>query len=182
MNMRSLFSMILAVVVSLSVMAKKPASVLDFKVKTLQGEEVKLSKYEGKVLLIVNTASKCGLTPQYEGLQELYTTYSGKGFVVLGFPCNQFMGQEPGSAEDIEKFCSTKYNVTFPMFEKIEVNGKEAAPLYAFMKEQMPLDGNNNIRWNFEKFLIDKQGKVVKRFSPKVKPAELKADIEELLK
>lgn len=179
---RTLFAFLVAISTSLSVMATKPVSIYDFKVKTIKGDEVKLKKYEGKVILIVNTASKCGLTPQYEGLQELYTAYSAKGLVVLGFPCNQFMGQEPGSAEDIENFCSTKYKVTFPLFDKIEVNGKDANPLYVYLKEQMPLDGKNDIRWNFEKFLVDKQGKVVNRYSPKVKPAELKADIEELMK
>lgn len=168
--MRTLFSFVLAISVSLMVAAAKPVSIYDFKVKTIKGEELKLKKYEGKVILIVNTASKCGLTPQYEGLQELYTSYGDKGLVVLGFPCNQFMGQEPGSAEDIEKFCSVKYNVSFPMFEKIEVNGKDANALYVFLKEQMPLDGKNDIRWNFEKFLVDKEGKVVKRYSPKMKP------------
>lgn len=179
--MRTLFSFVLAISVSLMVAAAKPVSIYDFKVKTIKGEELKLKKYEGKVILIVNTASKCGLTPQYEGLQELYTSYGDKGLVVLGFPCNQFMGQEPGSAEDIEKFCSVKYNVSFPMFEKIEVNGKDANALYVFLKEQMPLDGKNDIRWNFEKFLVDKEGKVVKRYSPKMKPVELKADIESYL-
>ena len=158
-------------------------SIYDFIVKTNKGEEKSLADYRGKVLVIVNTASKCGLTPQYEGLEALYQQYKDKGLVILGFPCNQFMGQEPGSAEDIQNFCSTKYNVTFPLFEKIEVNGDNANPLYKFLKLKVPLETDkNDIRWNFEKFLIDRNGNPVKRFSPKTKPAELAADIELLLK
>ncbi len=157
-------------------------SVYDFKLKTLQGKDIKLKSYKGKVLLIVNTASKCGLTPQYDGLEELYRKYSEKGFVVLGFPCNQFLGQEPGTAEEIEKFCTSKYDITFPLFEKIEVNGDNTHSLYQFLKNSLPLDGKNDIRWNFEKFLIDQNGKPVKRYAPKTKPKELESDIEELLK
>ena len=154
-----------------------------FSAKNIKGQNVKMSEYKGKYVLVVNTASKCGLTPQYEGLEALYQQYKDKGLVILGFPCNQFMGQEPGSAEDIQNFCSTKYNVTFPLFEKIEVNGDNANPLYKFLKLKVPLETDkNDIRWNFEKFLIDRNGNPVKRFSPKTKPAELAADIELLLK
>jgi glutathione peroxidase len=137
--------------------------------------------YKGKVVVVVNTASKCGLTPQYEGIEELYKSYGSKGLIVLGFPCNQFMGQEPGSSEEILNFCTNKYNVTFPMFEKIEVNGKGTHPLYVYLKEQQALEGKNDIRWNFEKFLIDKTGEVVKRYAPKIKPADIRADIEKLI-
>lgn len=168
-------------IVSSNFFAQKPTSFYDFKMKDISGKEVKLKKFEKKVVLVVNTASKCGLTPQYEGLEELYKSLGDKGLVVLGFPCNQFMGQEPGSSEDILTFCTNKYNVTFPMFEKIEVNGDNPHPLYVFLKEQQSLEGKNEIRWNFEKFLIDKTGKVVKRYSPKTKPADIKADIEKLL-
>jgi len=150
--------------------------------KTIRGKEVKLKEYKGKVLLIVNTASKCGLTPQYAGLEELYRKYAEKGFVVLGFPCNQFLGQEPGTAEEIEKFCTSKYDVTFPLFEKLEVNGENAHPLYQFLKNALPLEGKNDIRWNFEKFLINDNGVTVKRYAPKTKPVELEKDIEELLR
>lgn len=169
-------------VLSISVLkAVNPAEFYDFKVKNIQGKQVKLNLYEGKVILVVNTASKCGLTPQYEGLEELYKSLSPKGFVVLGFPCNQFLGQEPGTAEEIQNFCTTKYNISFPLFEKIEVNGENAHPLYVFLKAAQPLEGKNDIRWNFEKFLIDSKGNVVKRYSPKTKPADIKADIENLL-
>ena len=126
-------------------------------VQSINGKEITLDKYKGKVILIVNTASKCGLTPQYEGLEAIYQEYKDKDFVVLGFPCNQFMGQEPGTADEIEKFCTTKYNITFPLFEKIEVNGDNMHTLYAYLKAKLPLEGNkNDIRWNFEKFLINK--------------------------
>jgi len=175
-----LFTLVLAIA-STSVFAQKSASFYDFKMNDINGKTVKLKKYENKVVLVVNTASKCGLTPQYEGLEELYKSFSMNGFVVLGFPCNQFMGQEPGTSEEILNFCTNKYNVTFPLFEKISVNGKDTHPLYVFLKEQQALEGKNDIRWNFEKFLIDKSGKVVKRYAPKTKPADLRADIEKLL-
>lgn len=178
--MKTKFALIaFALVASFSLTAQ---SIYDFKVNTLKGVPTSLSEYKGKTLLIVNTASKCGLTPQYEGLEELFKTYKDKGFVVLAFPCNQFLGQEPGTAEEIEKFCTVKYNVTFPIFEKIAVNGDKTHPLYVFLKNSLKLDGKNDIRWNFEKFLIDSSGKPVKRYSPSTKPAELKADIESLLK
>jgi len=179
---RIIFLSIVIALTSTFAFAQKVESFYDFKMKDIAGKTVKLKKYENNVVLVVNTASKCGLTPQYEGLEELYKSLGNKGFVVLGFPCNQFMGQEPGTSEEILNFCTNKYNVTFPIFEKIDVNGKKAHPLYVFLKNQQPLDGKNDIRWNFEKFLIDKQGKVVKRYAPKTKPAELRADIEQLLK
>jgi glutathione peroxidase len=146
---------------------------LNFKMKTIDNETVDLEDYEGKVVLIVNTASRCGLTPQYAGLQDLYEKYQDKGFVVLGFPCNQFGSQEPGTAEEIKQFCSTKYSVSFPMFEKIEVNGDGAAPLYKYLtsKNVQPA-GEGKISWNFEKFLIDREGNLVHRFAPKTKPTD----------
>lgn len=155
--------------------------IYDFTVNNIKGVPTSLSEYKGKTILIVNTASKCGLTPQYEGLEALYKSYSDKGFVVLAFPCNQFLGQEPGTAAEIEKFCTLKYNVTFPIFEKIAVNGDKTHPLYVYLKTASKLEGKNDIRWNFEKFLIDKTGKPVKRYSPGTKPEELKADIEAIL-
>jgi len=174
---------LIAVLAVISISAQSSTEFYNFKVNNIKGEKVKLEQYKGKVILIVNTASKCGLTPQYEGLEVLYQQYKDKGLVVLGFPCNQFMGQEPGIAEDIQNFCSTKYNVTFPLFEKIEVNGDNANPLYKFLKLQLPLETEKNeIRWNFEKFLIGRDGIPVKRFSPKTKPAELTSEIELLLK
>lgn len=156
-------------------------SIYDFKVNTLKAVPTTLSEYKGKTILIVNTASKCGLTPQYEGLEALYQTYKDKGFVVLAFPCNQFLGQEPGTAEEIEKFCTLKYNVTFPIFEKLAVNGDKTHPLYVFLKSTLKLEGKNDIRWNFEKFLIDKSGKPINRYSPTTKPDELKTDIKAIL-
>lgn len=157
-------------------------SVYDFAVDTINGETKSLRDYEGKVLLIVNTASKCGFTPQYEGLQALYEKYQGKGFEVLGFPCNQFGGQEPGSNEEIAKFCSVNYQVTFPMFTKIDVNGSNAHPLYQYLKsEQKGVLGSEPIKWNFTKFLIDRSGRVVERFAPSTEPDKLSGTIEKLL-
>ena len=142
-----------------------------------QGEEVKLEKYAGKVLLIVNTATGCGLTPQYEGLEKLYQKYKDKGFEILDFPCNQFLGQAPGTDEEIHQFCTLRYNTTFPRFKKIKVNGKDADPLYKYLKSQF----KGNIQWNFAKFLVNREGKVVARFSPMEKPEKLEDKIEELL-
>ena len=152
-----------------------------FKEKSLDGKEIGMQDYKGKVVLIVNTASKCGFTPQYEGLEKLYSTYKDKGLVILGFPCNQFAGQEPGSAEEISKFCTLKYGVTFPMFSKIEVNGKDADPLYKYLKKALPGTITNEIKWNFTKFLLDKTGKPIKRYAPTIKPEDITADIEKLL-
>jgi glutathione peroxidase len=157
-------------------------SVYDFSANSLDGKEIPLKNYEGKVLLIANTASKCGFTPQYWGLEELYRAYNTKGFEVLGFPCNQFGAQEPGDAIEIANFCTLTYDVSFPMFEKIQVNGPKAHPLFKFLKkEKSGLLGIEAIKWNFTKFLIDKNGKVVSRHAPTVKPEALKAEIEKLL-
>ena len=144
---------------------------LDFQVKNIDGEPVDLKDYQGKVVLIVNTASRCGLTPQYAGLESLYQKYRDQGFVVLGFPCNQFGLQEPGSEAEIKEFCSTKYDVSFPMFSKIEVNGEGADPLYKHLTaaEALPT-GSGKISWNFEKFLIGRDGKVLRRYEPRTKP------------
>lgn len=158
-------------------------SIHAYQAKTLSGQAVSLSEYKGKVLLIVNTASKCGLTPQYKDLENLYKTYKDRGFSVLGFPCNQFNNQEPGSAEEIKNFCTLNYGVSFPMFQKIEVNGSNTHPLYAFLKDHAPAEsGQKDIRWNFTKFLVDANGNVVNRFAPMTSPKALVADIEALLK
>jgi glutathione peroxidase len=156
----------------------------DFKQTTLDGEEQSLAAYEGKAVLVVNVASKCGLTPQYAGLQKLHDTYSARGFEVLGFPCNQFAGQEPGTAEEIREFCDRKYGVSFPLFAKIDVNGEKRAPLYRWLtSEPTQPDGPGDILWNFGKFLVDKQGAVVARFNPRVAPdaPELVSAIEKAL-
>ena len=157
-------------------------SVHDFTAKALSGEDVSLADFRGKVLLIVNTASKCGFTPQYAGLEKLHEELSPRGFAVLGFPCNQFGQQEPGDSQEIQNFCSLTYNVTFPMFAKIDVNGASAHPLYEFLKgEKAGLLGIEAIKWNFSKFLVDQEGRVVERYAPTTTPASLKADIEALL-
>jgi glutathione peroxidase len=154
----------------------------DFSAESLSGEEVPLRRFEGKVLLIVNTASKCGFTPQYAGLEELHQAFGARGFEVLGFPCNQFGGQEPGSAEEIASFCSLTYDVTFPMFAKVEVNGGNAHPLFKFLKHAKPGTlGFEAVKWNFTKFLIGRDGGVVERYSPLTKPEELAKSIEVLL-
>ncbi len=157
-------------------------TVYDFSARSLSGEEIPLSKYRNKVLLIVNTASKCGFTPQYSGLQKLHETYGDRGFEVLAFPCNQFGRQEPGEAEEIRNFCSLNYHVTFPMFAKVDVNGSGAHPLFKFMKRaKRGFLGSQAIKWNFTKFLIDRDGSVVKRVAPTTKPEALQASIEALL-
>lgn len=153
----------------------KAKSMYEFAMKDIDGNNVKLDAYKGKVVMIVNTASKCGNTPQYEGLEALYTKYKDKGFVILGFPANNFMGQEPGTEKEIKEFCTLKYGVTFPMFSKISVKGADQHPFYTFLtsKESDPgFDGD--ITWNFEKFLTDKSGKVIARFTPKTKPDDPK--------
>lgn len=181
---------------------EKDLSVYSFQAKLSNGEEISLETYKGQVLLIVNTASKCGFTPQYEGLEKLYETYKDNGFTIVGFPCNQFGGQEPGSNEEISSFCSLNYNVTFPIFQKIDVNGENAHPLYQYLREQAPEDSDldkngslykllrdkmpallegTNIKWNFTKFLIDQNGNVVKRFASTTKPEDIAEDIEKLL-
>ena len=175
-------------------------------VKDIDGSDVSLDNYKGKVLLIVNVASKCGLTPQYEGLEALYQKYKDQGLEILGFPCNQFLGQEPGTNEEIQSFCSTTYNITFPLFDKIDVNGEAESPLYTYLKEQAPFKGypegaeefaamldeihqqtgsgfdqGDAIRWNFGKFLVSKDGKTILRFEPMVTPDMLEGTIQELL-
>ena len=158
------------------------SDVYGFAAKTLAGADAPLAQYRGKVLLIVNTASQCGFTPQYSGLEALWRKYKDRGFAVLGFPCNQFGKQEPGDAKEIANFCSLNYDVTFPMFAKIEVNGPKAHPLYAFLKDEQPgLLGSTAIKWNFTKFLVDKSGAVAARFAPTSKPEDLESEIEKLL-
>lgn len=189
-----------------SVDKKLPKDIYGFTVKDIKGNDVSLADYKGKVLLIVNVASKCGLTPQYEGLEALYQKYKDQGFVILAFPCNQFLEQEPGTNEEILDFCSVNYNVTFPLFDKIDVNGKKESPLYTYLKAKAPFTGypegyeafaaqldmihqktgsgfekGNAIKWNFGKFLISKDGKTILRFEPMVSPEEMEADIQRLL-
>lgn len=152
-----------------------------FKVKDAKGQEISLSDYKGKALLVVNTATKCGLAPQYAGLQKLYEKYQGKGFEVLEFPCNQFANQEPHSNEEITKICMGRWGITFKQFDKVDVNGPKTIPLYVWLKDQKPGVGGKNIKWNFTKFLIDKQGKVFKRYSPTTTPEAIENDIIKLL-
>lgn len=164
--------------------AAEPDSALRFEMKNIDGDAVDLNDYKGKVVLVVNVASRCGLTPQYEGLEALYDKYKEKGLVVLGFPCNQFGRQEPGTEAEIKQFCTSRYDVSFPMFSKIEVNGDGAAPLYKFLTSQeLEPAGKGEISWNFEKFLVGRDGKVVARFSPRTRPedAELVSAIESQL-
>ena len=157
-------------------------SIYDFRANSLQGRETPLSIFKGRVLLVVNTASKCGFTPQYEGLETLHGKYRDRGLSVLGFPCNQFGRQEPGDAEEIGQFCRSNYGVSFPMFQKIDVNGDDAHPLYKYLThEERGLLGTARIKWNFTKFLIDRAGSVVARYSPLKKPAALEAPIAKLL-
>lgn len=177
--------MTLWILAALTLYAKDSAmqTIYNFEVKTIEGQTTTLSSYKGKVMLIVNVASKCGYTPQYEGLQALYEKYKEAGLVVLGFPCNQFAGQEPGTEEEIQNFCRVNFGVTFPMFAKIDVNGDHTHPLYAYLKSQQSgILGTEAIKWNFTKFLVDRDGKVVARFGSSTKPKELEAKIEELLR
>jgi glutathione peroxidase len=158
------------------------ASLYDITVDDIKGKPVKLSKYKGKVLLIVNTASECGFTPQYKGLEQLFQKLHGKGLEVLGFPCNQFGAQEPGDEDAIEQFCEINYGVTFPLFAKVDVNGDDASPLFKHLKSaKKGILGSEAIKWNFTKFLIDREGNVVERFAPKTEPKELEADVAKLL-
>jgi glutathione peroxidase len=158
------------------------AGVYDLSARSLDGRETPLAAFAGKVTLVVNTASKCGFTPQYAGLQALHDEYADRGFAVLGFPCNQFGAQEPGDAEEIGAFCERNYGVGFPMFAKIEVNGPQAHPIYKLLKKAAPgLLGSESIKWNFTKFLVDKDGRVVERFAPTTRPEDLKPAIEKLL-
>jgi len=154
----------------------------DFEAKNIKGETISMSQYKDKVVLVVNVASECGFTPQYEGLEKLYKTYNAQGFEILAFPCNQFGEQEPGSAEEIQKFCTTKFSVTFPLFEKIDVNGDNTHPLYVFLKSKATgFLGTESIKWNFTKFLINKEGKVIDRYGSSTKPEKIAKDIEKLL-
>ncbi|MQR85295.1 redoxin domain-containing protein [Bacillus megaterium] len=157
-------------------------SVYEYSAKTIKNEDVSLSNYQGDVLLIVNTASKCGFTSQYKDLQALYEEEKENGLTVLGFPCNQFGGQEPGSSNDIEQFCELNYGVSFPMFAKVDVKGEHAHPLFTYLTEQAPgLLGSKGIKWNFTKFLVNRQGEVVKRYAPQTAPKDIQKDIKELL-
>jgi len=158
------------------------ASIYDFTVKDIEGKEVKLDHYRGKVMLVVNTASQCGFTPQYKGLEALYEKFHGKGLEVLGFPCNQFGGQEPGDEKEIAQFCELNYGVTFPLFAKVDVNGEHAAPVYKYLKSAKPgLLGSEAIKWNFTKFLVDREGNVVKRYAPNDTPEAIAGDIQKSL-
>lgn len=186
---------------------EQTSGIYDITVKDMDGSDVSLANYKGKVLLIVNVASKCGLTPQYEGLEALYQKYKDQGLEILGFPCNQFLGQEPGTNEEIQSFCSLNYNVTFPLFDKIDVNGEAESPLYTYLKKQAPFKGypegaeefaaqldqihqktgtgfdqGDAIRWNFGKFLVSKDGKTILRFEPMVTPDMMEEAIQEFLK
>jgi glutathione peroxidase len=161
---------------------KMSVNVYDFSAKALGGKDINLSSYKGDVILIVNTASQCGFTPQYKGLEELHKKYGDRGLKVLGFPCNQFGNQEPGDSSQIASFCKKNYGVDFQMFEKIDVNGNSAHPLYKYLTAAAPgALGTEAIKWNFTKFLIDRQGKVVKRYAPNVEPSQLVADIDKVL-
>ena len=155
--------------------------IYDFTVKGRAGEDVSLADYKGKVLLVVNTATGCGFTPQYEGLQKLYDTHKDKGFEVLDFPCNQFANQAPGSDAEIQSFCTLNYGTTFPRFSKVDVNGKNASDLFKFLKKQKGSLLGSSIKWNFTKFLVDREGNVVKRFAPTDTPESIESDIVALL-
>ena len=158
------------------------SNIYDFEVTTINGKASKLSKYKGKVLLVVNTASKCGLTPQFKGLESLYKKYKDKGLEIIGFPCNQFGQQDPGTNDEIQEFCQMNYGVSFPMYAKIDVNGNNTHPLYQHLKDEAPgLLGSKKIKWNFTKFLVNKNGDVIKRFAPTVTPDKLESEIKAAL-
>lgn len=156
-------------------------SFYDFEAKDIKGKTITMDSYKGKVVVVVNTASKCGLTPQYEGLETLYKKYKDKGLVILGFPCNQFADQEPGNSTEIASFCELNYGVTFPMFDKVVVNGKDAHPLFKYLTSTLKGFLTNKIKWNFTKFVIDRNGNPVKRFSPTTSPTEMETYLESLL-
>ncbi len=157
-------------------------NIYDIHIKDSSNKEVSMSKFEGKTLLIVNVASKCGLTPQYKGLQSLYEEYKDRNFVVLGFPCNQFGGQEPGTNSEINNFCEINYSVTFPIFSKIKVNGPDSHPLFKLLKNDKPgIFRTESIKWNFTKFLVNSRGKIIDRFSPRVEPKYIRSEIERIL-
>ena len=158
------------------------ATIYDFSANRLNSDSEELSNYKGKAVLVVNTASKCGFTPQFEGLESLYKSFQSQGLEILGFPCNQFMKQDPGSAEEIADFCQANYGVTFPMFAKVDVKGESAHPLFQYLTSSAPgLLGSKSIKWNFTKFLVNPEGGVVKRYAPATKPENIAADIEALL-
>jgi len=158
------------------------SNIYQFTAQNINNETIELNQFTDKVLLIVNTASGCGFTPQYEGLQNLYSRLSEQGFEVLAFPCNQFKQQESGSNEEIQQFCDLRFNIKFPLFDKIDVNGENAHPLFTYLKQQAPgILGSKSIKWNFTKFLVNRQGQVIKRYAPTTKPEDITADIEKLL-
>ncbi len=171
MKLTALFIILLVVLVGAKP-AAEATSALDFEVETINGETTNLESYKGKVVMIVNTASKCGLTPQYEGLQALYETYKDQGFVILGFPANNFKNQEPGTDKEIKEFCTVNYGVTFPMFSKISVKGEDKHPLYQYLTSKDQHEFGGEIEWNFAKFIIDPDGQLVARFNPKTKPRD----------
>ncbi|MBR8645433.1 glutathione peroxidase [[Brevibacterium] frigoritolerans] len=157
-------------------------SIYEFEVNKINGDTISLEEYKGKVMIIVNTASKCGFSPQYDDLQSLYVQYKEDGVVVLGFPCNQFLNQEPGDDLEIDSYCKLNHGVTFPMFAKVNVKGKEAHPLFSYLTENAPgVMGSKSIKWNFTKFLIDRNGNIVSQFAPKTKPLEMEEDIKKLI-
>jgi glutathione peroxidase len=157
-------------------------TIYDFSIKDINGNETSLSDFKGKTLLIVNVASKCGFTPQYKDLEILYKNYKDKDFAVLGFPCNQFGAQEPGDEQEIKNFCSLNYEVTFPLFSKVDVNGKDTHPVYEYLKNAAPgLLGSKAIKWNFTKFLVSKDGQIVKRFAPTDKPLDLETELKKII-
>lgn len=157
-------------------------SIYEFEVNKINGETISLEEYRGKVMIIVNTASKCGFSPQYDDLQSLYVQYKEDGVVVLGFPCNQFLNQEPGDDLEIDSYCKLNHGITFPMFAKVNVNGKEAHPLFSYLTENAPgVMGSKSIKWNFTKFLIDRDGNIVSRYAPKTKPLEMEEDLKKIL-
>lgn len=181
-----MFIRLLAVLILLTTMIdakeKSMTSIYDFEVETIKGETMTLEPYKGKVMLIVNVASKCGFTPQYEGLEALYQKYKERGLVILGFPCNQFGSQEPGTELEIQSFCTVNFGVTFPMFAKIDVNAKHTHPLYVYLKSEQPgILGSESIKWNFTKFLVDRKGKVIERYASATEPKSIAKDIEKLL-
>lgn len=153
----------------------------DFEASTLNGKKVSMAEFKGKTVVVVNTASKCGFTPQYEGLEKLYAKYKADGLVILGFPCNQFGAQEPGGADEISEFCQVNYGVSFPMFEKVDVNGPNAHPLFTYLKSKKGSIFGSRIKWNFTKFIIDKNGQPVKRYSPLTKPEQMEADLKKVI-
>ena len=172
---------IIVMLMSFAVAKESEKMIYDFEMQTIEGKMVSLSEYRGKVILIVNVASKCGFTPQYEGLELLYDIYKDQGFIILGFPCNQFANQEPKEGEEILQFCQTTYDVSFPMFAKIKVNGKDASALYKYLKKEQSGFLTNDIKWNFTKFLVNQKGEVIQRYGSSTKPKEISPDIEKLL-